>query len=517
MNDSTVRRWSRAQRYLADGQIAAARVALESLLQRDPGHTESLLALSGVARAEGRVRDATSYALAVARNLPADGSLIAEVAEALRQLGETVAARRCLDHPALAETKDGSVLMQIAIARKLLGEHPEALALFNRAAAAGMGTVEFRFERAQELMFNGQMDAAEAELRTCLRLAPCHGQAALALSRARTQTLKDNHLHDLRQRLQEVEQGTEDHGALEFALYKELEDLARYDEAWSSLARANAIMYARQQHDPEHAWRLFDSLINRCTPEFLQAGDVVHDGPQPIFIIGMPRSGTTLLERVLSNHSQVTSAGELSEFGLQLRWVADHRITLDERIVQRLPDLDYAQIGRRYLEQTQWRAQGARFFIDKMPRNWMVAGLIRRALPQARILNLVRDPMDVCFSNFRTLVMGDLLPWGYDLHALAEHYLQYRRVLDHWHAAMPGQIFDVSYSELTRDPEAMTRKVLAYCGLEWEAGCVDVTRNKAAVATLSLSQVREPIHTRFFEEWRNYEQQLQPLRQAINR
>jgi hypothetical protein len=276
-------------------------------------------------------------------------------------------------------------------------------------------------------------------------------------------------------------------------------------------------MYARQQHDPGHAWRLFDSLINRCTPEFLQAGDVVHDGPQPIFIIGMPRSGTTLLERVLSNHSQVTSAGELSEFGLQLRWVADHRITLDERIVQRLPDLDYAQIGRRYLEQTQWRAQDARFFIDKMPRNWMVAGLIRRALPQARILNLVRDPMDVCFSNFRTLVMGDLLPWGYDLHALAEHYLQYRRVLDHWHAAMPGQIFDVSYSELTRDPEAMTRKVLAYCGLEWEAGCVDVTRNKAAVATLSLSQVREPIHTRFFEEWRNYEQQLQPLRQAINR
>ena len=144
----------------------------------------------------------------------------------------------------------------------------------------------------------------------------------------------------------------------------------------------------------------------------------------------------------------------------------------------------------------------------------MVAGLIHRALPQARILNLVRDPMDVCFSNFRAL-LGDTFPWSYDLQALAAHYKQYRRVLAHWHAAMPRKILDVPYSELTRDPEKMARKVLDYCGLEWEPGCVDITRNEAAVATLSMSQVREPIHTRFFEEWRHYEQQLLPLRQAV--
>lgn len=515
MNDSTERRWSRVQRFLAEGNLSAARVALESLLQREPGHLRSLLALSSIASAENRVRAASTYALTVAQQLPADGTLAIETAEALRQLGEIVAARRCLDHPALTQTIDGAVMMEIAIIRKLLGEHPQALALLDRAAAAGMGTVEFRYQRAQELMFNGRLDEAGAELRTCLRLAPLHGQAALALARLRKQTPQDNHLDDLRRRLQEVEQGSEDHAAFEFARYKESEDLARYDEAWTSLARANAIMYARQRHDPDQAWRLFDSLIQRCTPEFLQAADTIHDGPQPIFIIGMPRSGTTLLERVLSNHSQVTSAGELSEFGLQLRWVADHRITLDEHVVQRLPDLDYAELGRRYLEQTQWRAQGARFFIDKMPRNWMVAGLIHRALPRARILNLVRDPMDVCFSNFRTPVMGELFPWGYDLHALAQHYLQYRRVLDHWHAAMPGRIFDVPYSELTTAPEATARKVFAHCGLDWEEGCADITRNEASVATLSLSQVREPIHTRFFEEWRNYEQQLQPLRAAI--
>lgn len=494
--------------------MSAARASLEILLQHAPGHAPSLLALSAIARTEGRIRDATAYALDVARNLPADSSLIVDVADVLRQLGETLAARRCLDHPALAATNDGTVLMQMAIAYKLLGEHPESLALFNRAAAAGMGTIDFRFEHAQELIFNGHMGDAEAELRTCLRLTPTFGRAALALARLGRQSAGNNHLDDLKERLQAVVPGTEDQGALEFAQYKELEDLGRYDEAWGALARGNAIMYAHQRHDPEYAWHLFDSLIRRCTPQLLRPAEVVHEGPQPIFIIGMPRSGTTLLERVLSNHSQVTSAGELDDFGLQLRWVADHRTTLDEQIVQRLPDLDYAELGRRYLAQTQWRAQGTRYFIDKLPRNWMVAGLIRRALPQARILNLARDPMDVCFSNFRAL-LGEAFPWSYELHALAAHYLQYRRVMAHWHAAMPGRILDVPYSALTRDPETTARTVLDHCGLEWEPGCADITRNKAAVATLSMSQVREPIHTRFFEEWRHYEQQLQPLREAI--
>lgn len=474
-----------------------------------------MLAFCGIDRAEGRIRNATERALIVAQNLPANGDLAVDTAETLRQLGETVAARRCLDHPALAEVADDATLMRMAIVRKLLGEHLESLMLFNRAAARGLGTVDFRFERAQGLMSNGFMEEAEAELRTCLRLAPCHGQAALMLSRARRQTLQDNHLDDLRRRLREVVYGSEDHGSLEFALYKELEDLGRYDEAWDALASANAIMYARQQHDPTYAWQLFGRLIDRCTSEFLQAHDASNDGPQPIFIIGMPRSGTTLLERVLSNHSQVTSAGELNEFGLQLRWEANHRVTLDEHVVEHLPELDYARVGRRYLEQTQWRAQGARFFIDKMPRNWMLAGLIHRALPGARILNLVRDPMDVCFSNFRTQVMGDLLPWGYDLYALAQHYLQYRRVLEHWHAAMPGKVLDVSYEKLTREPEATVRMVLEYCGLAWEEGCTDITRNKAAVATLSQVQVRESIHSRSFEEWRRYERQLQPLRDMV--
>lgn len=514
MSGSSARLWSRAQRHLADGALVPARVLLESLLQRDPAHVEARLALGQIAHVDGRVREAIHNMTEVAKNLPADARLICETAETLLRLGETLGARRCLDHALLNDTRDGELLVRLAALRKMLGEHASALELLNRAAAAGQASSDFCFQRALELIFNGEMREATAELDRALMLQPTFGRAALALTRLRKQTPDDNHLADLRTRLAAVRPGSEDHAALEFAYYKELEDTGSYDEAWGALERGNRLLFARQQHDPAIAWQVIDHLVRRCTPELINAGDAVHEGPQPIFIVGMPRSGTTLLDRVLGNHSKVTSAGELDEFGLQLRWASDHGVTLDHHVLERLGSLDFAELGRRYLAQTQWRANGAPFYVDKLPRNWMVAGIIHRALPRARILNLVRDPMDVCFSNYRAL-LGDTFPWSYDLHALAQHYKQYRKVVSHWHSSMPGVILDVDYADLTRDPEMTARKVLEFCGLGWESECIDVTRNKGVVATLSMSQVREPIHTRFFNEWRHYEQQLLPLRQAI--
>lgn len=470
--------------------------------------------MTGIAQAEGRVRAAVDFALTAARSLPADGAVIVSVATTLLRVGETVAARNCLDHPTLASARGAATLAAVAGLRQQLGEHVVALDLYDRAAAAGMDTLDFRFEHALELIYNGRMAEAEGELLTCLHLKQTFGRAALALSRLRKQTLERNHLDDLRQRLRAVGHGTKDHAALEFALYKELEDTGSYDDAWVALTKGNAVMYERGPIDSQFAWRLFDNLMKRCTPGLVAAEKIVHEGPQPIFIFGMPRSGTTLVDRILSNHSQVVSAGELDDFGLQLRWVANHRYTLDDVMLERLPQLDYAELGRRYLAQTQWRAPGARFFVDKLPRNWMVAGMIRRALPQARLVNLVRDPLDVCFSNYRAL-LGDKFQWSYDMDALAQHYMQYRKVMDHWHQVMPGQILDVPYADLVRDPEATARKMFSFCGLEWEPGCIDLARNKAAVATLSMSQVRENIHTRFFEEWRHYEHQWQSMRQLL--
>ncbi|MGH8173622.1 MAG: tetratricopeptide repeat-containing sulfotransferase family protein [Rhodanobacteraceae bacterium] len=514
MTDRADRLWARAERYLNENQIVAARVTLESLAQEAPQNVDVHLLLAGIAWDEDRVRDAARHSLDAANMLPDDELLIADVVAALLQAGETVAARKALSHPAFARTREVSALARAAGFRYKLAEHAEALALLDRAKAAGADGAEFRFSRGMQLVFNGRLKEAETELGVALSMPNAPARATLELARLRKQTPERNHLDDLARRLKTFAAGSDEQAAIEFARYKELEDLGRYDEAWESLARANAMMYARRPHDPETSRRLFEGLMRVCTPEFLKPADVVHEGPQPIFIIGMPRSGTTVVDRLLGNHPDVTLAGELDDFALQMRWASDHQSTLDETVLERLPNIDYAELGRRYLDQTQWRAHGKRYFTDKLPRNWMVGGLIGKSLPQARILHLVRDPMDVCFSNFRVM-FADAFAHIYDLDALASHYLTYRRVLDHWHAAMPGRILDVVYSDLVRDPETTMRRVLDFCGLEWDPACVDLTANEAAVATLSTAQVREPIHARALQEWRRYERQLEPLRVAL--
>ncbi len=514
MTERAERLWKRAERYLNENQIAAARVTLESLAQEAPQNIDVHLILGGIAWDEDRVRDATRHALDAAKMLPDDEFLIGDIVSALLQAGETVAARRALDHPVFKRTREVPALARAASFRYKLAEHSEALALLDRAKTLGADGAEFRFSRGMQLVFNGRMKEAEAELDACLRMPNAPARATLELARLHKQTPQRNHLDDLARRAKSVADGSEEHAAIEFARYKELEDLGRYDEAWDALAHANAMMYARHAHDPAVSRRLFENLIAATTPEFLKPANVVHEGPQPIFIIGMPRSGTTVVDRLLGNHPDVTLAGELDDFALQLRWAANHQSTLDDIVLERLPRIDYAELGRRYLDQTQWRALGKPFFTDKLPRNWMVAGLIAKALPQARILHLVRDPMAVCFSNFRVM-FADAFAHIYDLDALASHYLEYRRVLEHWHAAMPGRILDVVYSDLVQQPEATMRRVVDFCGLDWDPACVDLTRNESAVATLSTAQVREPIHARALEEWRHYETQLAPLKRAL--
>jgi tetratricopeptide (TPR) repeat protein len=514
MTERADRLWKRAERYLNENQIAAARVTLESLAQEAPQNIDVHLILAGIAWDEDRIRDATRHVLDAAKMLPDDERLIADVVGALQQAGETVAARKALDHPAFQRTRDIGTLVRASSFRNKLAEHPAALQLIDRAKSLGADGADFRFSRAMQLVFNGRMKEAEAELDTCLRMPNAPARATLELARLRKQRPDRNHLDDLARRVKTVPQDSEACAAIEFARYKELEDLGRYDEAWDSLARANRIMYARHSHDPAASRRLFQRFTELATPEFLKAADVVHEGPQPIFIIGMPRSGTTVVDRLVGNHPDVTLAGELDDFALQMRWAADHQATLDETVLDRLQKIDYAGLGRRYLDQTQWRADGKRYFTDKLPRNWMVAGLIAKALPQAKILHLVRDPMDVCFSNFRVM-FADAFAHIYDLDALASHYNTYRRTMAHWHQAMPGRILDVVYADLVRDPETVMRSVLAHCGLEWDPACVDLTKNESAVATLSTAQVREPIHARAIKEWMRYEKQLEPLRRAL--
>lgn len=515
MSRSVERRRERATRYLAQGQLAAARVQLEALEIAAPSDYRTRLLASDLALRQDRIRDAVAHALGANEAAPDDPQALCDVVESLLRIGEVVAARECLARPALAHATEPAWLLRLSDFRQRLDENTESLALIERAIQAGAGGAEIQFHHGVQLYFNGRLADAESELEACVRQAPTRGRAVLALSRLRRQTEEHNHLEPIASGIARVSPGSRDHAALEFAHYKELDDLDRRDEAWDALLRGNAIMRARNPFDADAQRTYLERLTGLCDEHRVQPGESVQDGPQPIFIIGMARSGTTVLERMLGNHSDVTSAGELVDFGNQLHWAADTNHTQSQAFLDRLPRLDLAEVGRRYLAQTQWRAKGKPFYIDKQPPNWALAGLIHAALPQAKLLHLVRDPVDLCFSNWRAF-FGDTYAYSYDMAALAAYHQAYLRTMAHWHRVMPGVILDVSYSGLVGEPEAVMRKVVAHCGLEWEPGCLDMRSNPAPVATLSAAQVRTPLHARAFGEWRRYEAQLSGLARRLS-
>jgi len=243
----------------------------------------------------------------------------------------------------------------------------------------------------------------------------------------------------------------------------------------------------------------------------------ITDGPRPVFIVGMPRSGTTLLERILGSHPDIEDAGELLDFVRQMRWCADAAgdKLLDLDLARKAEGtVDWAELGRRYLDRTQWRAKGKPVYTDKLPPNFLNVAYIARALPQARILHMVRGSMDTCFSNLKMLFAGAYPP-SYDQIEMADHFRGYRALMTHWHEAFPGRILDVHYDQLVNEPERVAREVLEFCGLPWHEGIAAIEKRSGTVATASTAQVREPIHQRFLEQWRRYEAHLGPLRERL--
>ena len=508
-------RWARIERYIADERLPAARIALESLVAEQPVHVQGRMLLSSVLLAQGRLREAAAQALAAARHLPADAETICTVAHCLFRIGETLATRDCLRHPGIAVSRDAPALAKLAHVHQLIGQHDEGLALMDRARALGLDEPEFHYFRALQLQFLGRLDETAAELRTALAMRPGFGRAALTLARLQRQR-DESLLRHIQVHAAEASAENEDQAAFEFARFKVLDDLNRPVEAWDALRNGNELMRLRMKHDPQAEVDQLACMRNLCTPSFLRTVAAPTNGPIPIFVIGMPRSGTTLLERLLGKHPSVAAPGELSDFPQQCQYVTDTRAggMLDPKLIERLPDADYQAIGERYLSQSQWRSGDRPYYIDKLPSNWMIAGIIHKALPHAPILHMRRSAMEVCYSNYKAL-FGDSHGYSYGLESLAAHYRAYQSTMNHWVQAMPGVMLDVPYEQLVDDPEATLRRVLAHCRLPFDAQCTDPVGNPNPVSTLSSAQVREPIHRRALSEWRRYQAQLSPLAQAL--
>lgn len=497
-----------------------AQASLEALRDATPNDPRILSDLAAVMLARGLLRQSTAALLDAAEMISSEQDLLLAIAKKLYFAGELVAARRCLAGiDATHATK--SSLAELARTRWLLGEYREAYALSSRAL--GDDTPDLHYLHATLAQYNGDRQAARASLEHCLARWPRFGEAAVALAHLETQKsgeclgLVDSHVALLQSeppgRLRELALAN-----FEAARFKVLDDLGQFDEAWRALESSNRRMQDLYPYDGHGEASISEALM--CASELLARRPVAEnnvDGPQPIFIVGLPRSGTTLLDRALSSHSAIASAGEINDFRRQLRWMTDvpaGGVAGMLEVLARVQDMDFAELGSRYLAQTQWRAAGKARFVDKMPINVRMVPFIRLALPRAVVVHIRRAPMDVCYSNFKAM-LGGSSAYSYSMESMAHYYGLYRDLVHRWHRDYPGFMHEVAYEDLLRAPVATLSKLLHRCGLKLEPACLHPERNASPVATPSCNQVREAPHFRSLGEWQRYETHLDPLRAAL--
>ena len=514
MNASIFELSRRAEQLAGQRNWDGAQALYEEILARQPGHPGALVQLSYIASLQGRYRSAHDYALKAAGARPKDLSVLAELAKRLRTFNEAEVLLDCLRNLGSVDRIPIPVLLAFAAQLSYLNRQEDALRLLDEAKRADPDYPPTLMARSQILTYLGRFQAAEQDLQYCLRRAPEIAQAWWLVSRLRKQSREANHVDRLRRLLATPGKRPEEVALLAYALHKELDDIGDIAGAGEALTLACRAKRSTLKYQSEESRRLVDALIELPPPAGLAPSAVAGDSTRiPIFIVGMHRSGTTLLEQLLDGHGDIHGVGELYDFTSQMRWATDYhcRGVIDETLVRKAAaGVDYAAAGRGYLQKMEWRLGKERFFTDKLPSNFLNIGFICQALPQARILHMVRDPVETCFSNLREL-FSDANPYSYDQQELAFYYRQYERLMAHWRAVYPGRVLDVDYGRLTRDTEAVLREVADFCGFDFEPGMLALQERTRGVATASAVQVRDRVVALERPKWAPYENYLQPL------
>jgi tetratricopeptide (TPR) repeat protein len=449
---------------------------------------------------------------------PVDPRLLENKALCLHRLGKR-AESAAIAREALAQANnDGALLDSIGSILSICGDQLGALEAFDRAVACEPGNTRYRFNRAVVLRFLGRFDAAESDYDTVISIDPDSYEAWPNRSDLRPQSADRNHIAALRARITDSQTSSRAKPHLFYALAKELEDLGEYAEAFTHLREGAALRRAQLRYDiqvdvatTEWIIEAFPQILTSSSHDSLSPG-------RPIFIVGMPRTGSTLLERILSRHALIDAGGEIDSLASAVTEaatdIAGSEHARRDELIRASAQIDFGRLGEAYLERVRPLGQERRCFTDKMPLNYLYCGLIARALPGARIVHTTRHPMATCYAMYKTLFKSGY-PFSYDLAELGAMFIAYRRLMTHWIRTIPGVITEVSYERLVTDRESTTKALIKACGLEWEEACLDFVGNAAPVTSASASQVRRSLYTGSLEQWRNYQGELAPLKQQL--
>ena len=504
---------------IAQGKLSNAEDLCREFLKQHPHHVEAMRLLAEVGKKLNILHDAEFLLESALKLEPENDLLRVDYIEVLRKRQKIEAAHA--EVLALFKANPDNIHFEslYAVLCMQMGDYENALELFDSILTKIPGDPVTLTSKGHALKTCGNTDDAIISYRDATQSSSAYGEAWHSLANLKTVKFSDADIGKMLVQLESDDLKFMDRVYINFTLGKAFEDAEKFDMAFSHYAAGNKAKKAQTRYVAEQMTDEFEHQKKVFTHQFVRDRQGSgHSAPDPIFVVGLPRAGSTLLEQILSSHSQVDGTLELPNV---LALVNDLRrggnMTGDNLYPSILETLDtdkYLEYGEAYIRDTQVHRQNAPFFIDKMPNNFRHIGLIKLMLPNAKIIDARRHPMGCCFSGFKQL-FAEGQAFSYDLSDAGQYYRDYQSLMDTWQAIFPEQILHVQYEDVVNDFEAQVRRILDYCGLPFEEACLSFYKTERAVRTPSSEQVRQPIYRGGIDQWKNFEAHLAPLKESL--
>jgi tetratricopeptide (TPR) repeat protein len=449
---------------------------------------------------------------------PSNAYTLVYFAQMQTQLGNNERARELAELAATNMPNRAHLFDTLGVVFSRAGNHEKAIAQFKKAVERDSNPANYHYNLAVSLQFLGDFDGAEHAYNETLARDPKAFKALSSLVSLRKQSEQNNKLALLKSTLSQLKHNVNAKLYLGHALAKTYEDLGDYPQSFKWLLKA--------KEDKRNIPCTLD-YENICraamkTPDITSDSRLIDQNSQPIFIVGLPRTGTTLVDRIISSHNQAVSVGELNTFAEHTKKLSNtsSNLVLDAATLEKASSLDMKLVGEQYMRSTLPLRKNAKVFVDKMPLNFFYAGLILKALPRARVIVLRRNAMDSCLSNFRQLLTVEhaYYDYTYNLENTADFYIQFDKLMRFWRDHLPSDRFmEIKYEDIIANQEQQTKQLLSFCGLEWDDACLSFHENKAAVSTASSVQVRQPLYSSSIGRWKRYGSLVDGLKARLDK
>ena len=508
----------KATQLFAEGKFREAEAIAKELLAANPRDVNAGLLLGRVALHARAFNEAEKLLRKVVEMAPRFMIAWHDLGTALKEQGKEEEAIKALEQALEMEPNNASSHYYYAAALAMAGRTEDSAAAYKRAVSLDPDLAGAYIGLGHVLKTLGDQEGGIKAYRAAIALRPNFGEIYFSLSNLKTFRFSDTEIEDMVERINQDSLPSESIVHFAFSLGKAFEDQKNYDLAYQyysqgNEAHRNSIVYDPVQTEVAHT--KIKETFSQIFFDRIKQTEVGVQDPAPIFIIGLPRSGSTLLEQILASHSLVDGTSELPDLGIVSQMITDKA---QDRVfpggILQMSDAEITQLGQEYIDRTQRHRRGAPFFTDKMPNNFAHVGLIKAIIPNAKIIDARRHPLDSCVGSFKQhFAKGQT--FTYDMFELGEFYLQYDQLMTHWDDVLPGKVLRVQYEDVVQDLETQVKRILDYCGLPFEKACVNFHETKRSVRTASSEQVRQPIYNKSMNTWQRFDAHIGPLKEIL--